>query len=74
MTRDEHLYLRIAGVIEHQIAHAVLKIGERLPSVRVLRRSVTQRFENSSTSSPDRLGWTRASSSSRSCATFTAGS
>ncbi|MBV6443352.1 MAG: PLP-dependent aminotransferase family protein [Haliscomenobacteraceae bacterium CHB4] len=37
-TREEHLYLRIAGVIEHQIAHAVLKIGERLPSVRVLSK------------------------------------
>jgi DNA-binding transcriptional MocR family regulator len=38
MTRDEHLYLRIAGVIEHQIVHSVLKIGERLPSVRVLSK------------------------------------
>jgi len=38
LTREEHLYLRVAGEIENQIARAVLKIGERLPSVRVLSK------------------------------------
>jgi DNA-binding transcriptional MocR family regulator len=37
-TRDEHLYLRLAGLLEGQIARDVLRLGDRLPSVRVLSR------------------------------------
>jgi DNA-binding transcriptional MocR family regulator len=33
---NEHIYQRLAGVIENQILREVLKIGDRLPSVRVL--------------------------------------
>lgn len=33
-----HLYQRIAATLEEQIAHEVLRVGDRLPSVRVLSR------------------------------------
>src|SRR5215203_5343953 len=33
---DEHLYLQVADGIEKMIADDVLKIGDKLPSVRVL--------------------------------------
>src|SRR5450755_2866379 len=33
---DDHLYLRIAGGIEKMIGEETLKIGDKLPSVRVL--------------------------------------
>src|SRR5215212_1321015 len=32
----DHLYLQVAGGIEKMIAEEVLRIGDRLPSVRVL--------------------------------------
>src|SRR6187402_525405 len=33
---DDHLYLQVAGGIEKMIAEEVLRIGDKLPSVRVL--------------------------------------
>jgi len=36
--KSEHLYLRIAGTIEQQIMEQVLKIGDKLPSVRLLAK------------------------------------
>jgi DNA-binding transcriptional MocR family regulator len=35
-TTDDHLYMQVAGGIEKMIADEVLKIGEKLPSVRML--------------------------------------
>lgn len=37
-TLSDHLYLKVAKVIETQIANGVLKIGDRLPSVRVISK------------------------------------
>jgi DNA-binding transcriptional MocR family regulator len=36
--KSDHLYLRIAGTIEQQIMSEVLKIGDKLPSVRLLSK------------------------------------
>ena len=36
--RNEHLYLQIAETIEQQIMDQVLKIGDKLPSVRTLSK------------------------------------
>src|SRR6185295_9819893 len=33
---DDHLYLQVAGGIEKMIADEILKIGDKLPSVRML--------------------------------------
>jgi DNA-binding transcriptional MocR family regulator len=33
---EDHLYLQVAGALEKMIAEEILKIGEKLPSVRVL--------------------------------------
>src|SRR5437773_715713 len=35
-TTDDHLYLRVAGGLEKMIADDILKIGDKLPSVRML--------------------------------------
>src|SRR6476660_2220253 len=35
-TADDHLYLQVADGIEKMIAEEILKIGDKLPSVRVL--------------------------------------
>ena len=35
-TTDEHLYLQVAEGIEKMIADEILRIGDKLPSVRVL--------------------------------------
>src|SRR6201986_5394086 len=35
-TDDDHLYLRIAGGLERMIGEETLKIGDKLPSVRML--------------------------------------
>src|SRR5882724_9404243 len=35
-TSDDHLYLQVAGGIEKMIGEEILKIGDKLPSVRVL--------------------------------------
>src|SRR6266581_9470686 len=35
-TTDDHLYLQVAGGIEKMINEDVLKIGDKLPSVRIL--------------------------------------
>src|ERR1700710_501649 len=35
-TTDDHLYLQVAGGIEKMIGEELLKIGDKLPSVRVL--------------------------------------
>ena len=36
LTTDDHLYMQVAGGVEKMIADDVLKIGDKLPSVRVL--------------------------------------
>ena len=36
LTTDDHLYMQVAGGVEKMIAEDVLKIGDKLPSVRVL--------------------------------------
>lgn len=36
LTNDDHLYLQVAGGLEKMIDEEVLKIGDKLPSVRVL--------------------------------------
>lgn len=38
ITTNDHLYLKVAKVIETQIANGVLKIGDRLPSVRIMSK------------------------------------
>ena len=37
-TKDDFKYLRIAGIIEHQILTNILRIGEKLPSLRTICR------------------------------------
>src|SRR6185436_11650973 len=36
--KSDHLYLRIAGTFEQQIMDEVLKIGDKLPSVRLFSK------------------------------------
>src|ERR1043165_6641950 len=36
--KADHLYLRLANTIEQQIMEEVLRIGDKLPSVRMLSR------------------------------------
>jgi DNA-binding transcriptional regulator YhcF (GntR family) len=36
LATDDHLYMQVAGGVEKMIAEDVLKIGDKLPSVRVL--------------------------------------
>ena len=40
MRNTDHLYLQVAGGLEQMISEDVLKIGDKLPSVRMLTQNL----------------------------------